>query len=103
MLRLNDIRLHVIQLCVGTLRFKLKKMLFNFQTGKSVGLDLGLNDMVVTSDNFKSGRFIEKSLEKRIRLQQRKYSKRRNRAKLIIKESSDSLRIHDLKMLKKLV
>lgn len=29
------------------------------KTGKVVGLDLGLNDMVATSDNIKSGRFIE--------------------------------------------
>lgn len=67
------------------------------KTGKVVGLDLGLNDMVATSDNIKSGRFIEKSLEKRIRLQQRKYSKRRHRAKLTIKESTDSLQNHDFK------
>ena len=71
------------------------------KTGKVVGLDLGLNDMVATSDNIKSGRFIEKSLEKRIRFQQRKYSKRRHRVKLTIKESTDSLQIHDFKNVEK--
>lgn len=71
------------------------------KTGKTVGLDLGLNDMIATSDNFKSGRFIEKPLEKRIRSQQRKYSKRRYRAKATIKESSGSLQIHDFKNVEK--
>lgn len=71
------------------------------KTVKVVGLDLGLNDMIATSDNIKSGRFIEKSLEKRIRLQQRKYSKCRHRAKVAIKESSDSLQIYDFKNVEK--
>lgn len=71
------------------------------KTGKVVGLDLGLNDMVATSDNIKSGRFIEKSLEKRIMSQQRKYSKRRHRAKVTIKESLDSFQIHDFKNVEK--
>lgn len=71
------------------------------KTGKVVGLDLGLNDMVVASDGFKSGRFIEQSLENYIKLQQRKYSKRRHRAKLAIKQSSDSLQIHDFKNVEK--
>ena len=67
------------------------------KTGKVVGLDLGLNDMVTTSDNFKSGCFNEQSLENLIKLQQRKYSKRRHRAKLAIKENIDSLHIYDCK------
>lgn len=71
------------------------------KTGKVVGLDLGLNDMIATSDIIKSGRFIEKSLEKRIRLQQRKYSKRRHRAKSTIKQSTDSLHIYDFKNVEK--
>lgn len=71
------------------------------KTGKVVGLDLGLNDMVATSDNFKSGRFLEQSLEKQIRLQQCKYSKRKHRAKSTIKQSTDSLHIHDFKNVEK--
>lgn len=71
------------------------------KTGKAIGLDLGLNDMVATSDNFKSGRFNEQSLEKRIRSQQRKYSKRRHRAKSTIKQSTDSLHIYDFKNVEK--
>lgn len=71
------------------------------KTGKAIGLDLGLNDMVATSDNFKSGRFNEQSLEKRIRSQQRKYSKRRHRAKSTIKQSTDLLHIYDFKNVEK--
>lgn len=71
------------------------------KTGKAIGLDLGLNDMVATSDNFKSGRFNEQSLEKRIRSQQHKYSKRRHRAKSTIKQSTDSLYIYDFKNVEK--
>lgn len=82
--------------------FQIEEDIVQFpKTGKVVGLDLGLNDMIATSDNFKSGRFIEKPLEKRIRSQQRKYSKRRHRAKVTIKESSDSLQIHDFKNVEK--
>lgn len=82
--------------------FQIEEDIVQFpKTGKVVGLDLGLNDMVATSNNFKSGRFIEKTLEKRIRSQQRKYSKRRYRAKAIIKESSGSLQIHDFKNVEK--
>lgn len=71
------------------------------KTGKVVGVDLGLNDMVVTSDGFKSGRFIEKSLENHIKAQQQKYSTRRHRAELTVKQSSDSLQINDFKNVKK--
>ena len=71
------------------------------KTGKVVGLDLGLNDMVATSDGFKSGRFIEKSLENRINAQQCKYDKRRHCAELIIKQSLDSLQIDDFKNVEK--
>lgn len=71
------------------------------KTGKVVGLDLGLNDMVTTSDNFKSGRFNEQLLENLIKLQQRKYSKRRHCAKLAIKESTDSLHIYNFKNVEK--
>ena len=71
------------------------------KTGKVVGLDLGLNDMVATSDGFKSGRFIEKSLENHIKLQQSKYNKRRYRAELTIKQGLDSLQINDFKNVEK--
>ena len=71
------------------------------KTGKVVGLDFGLKDMVTTSDNFKSGRFSEQSLENSIKLQQCKYSKRRFCAELVIKESLDSLQIHDFKNVEK--
>ena len=71
------------------------------KTGKVVGVDLGLNDMVVTSDGFKSGRFIEKSLENHIKAQQQKYSTRRHRAELTVKQSSDSLQINDFKNVEK--
>lgn len=82
--------------------FQIEEDIVQFpKTGKVVGLDLGLNDMIATSDNFKSGRFIEKPLEKRIRSQQRKYSKRKHRAKSTIKESIDSLQIHDFKNVEK--
>lgn len=82
--------------------FQIEEDIVSFpKTDKVVGLDLGLNDMVATSDGFKSGRFIEKSLENRIKAQQRKYNKRRHRAELTVKQSSDSLQINDFKNVEK--
>ena len=54
------------------------------KTNKVVGLDLGLTDMVVSSDDFKSGRFLETDLEKEIKSKQRIHSRRRHRAKVEI-------------------
>ena len=54
------------------------------KTNKVVGLDLGLTDMVVSSDGFKSGRFLELGLENKIKSNQRIHSKRRHRAKVEI-------------------
>ena len=54
------------------------------KTNKVVGLDLGLTDMVVSSDGFKSGRFLENELEKEIKSKQRIHSRRRHRAKVEI-------------------
>ena len=54
------------------------------KTNKAVGLDLGLIDLVVGSDGFKSGRFLEPELEKEIKSKQRVYSKRRHYANVKI-------------------
>ena len=54
------------------------------KTNKSVGLDLGLADMVIGSDGFKSGRFLVPELENEIKSKQRVYSKRRHYAKVKI-------------------
>lgn len=51
------------------------------KTNKTVGLDLGLTDMVIGSDGFKSGRFLVSELENEIRSKQKIYSKRRSYAK----------------------
>ena len=51
------------------------------KTNKTVGLDLGLTDMVIGSDGFKSGRFLVPELENEIKSKQRIYSKRRRYAK----------------------
>ena len=51
------------------------------KTNKTVGLDLGLTDMVIGSDGFKSGRFLVPELENEIKSKQRVYSKRRGYAK----------------------
>ena len=51
------------------------------KTNKKVGLDLGLTDMVIGSDGFKSGRFLVPELENEIKSKQRIYSKRRSYAK----------------------
>lgn len=50
------------------------------KTNKTVGLDLGLNDMVIGSDGFKSGRFLVLELEHEINSKQRVYSKRKHYA-----------------------
>lgn len=54
------------------------------KTNKSVGLDLGLTDMVIGSDGFKSGRFSVPELENEIKSKQKVYSKRRHYAKVKI-------------------
>ena len=51
------------------------------KTNKTVGLDLGLTDMVIGSDGFKSGRFLVPELENEIKSKQKIYSKRRSYAK----------------------
>lgn len=50
------------------------------KTNKTVGLDLGLTDMVIGSDGFKSGRFLVPELENEIKSKQRVYSKRKHYA-----------------------
>lgn len=50
------------------------------KTNKAVGLDLGLTDMVIGSDGFKSGRFLEHNLECKIKSKTKVYSKRRHYA-----------------------
>lgn len=54
------------------------------KTHKAVGLDLGLTDMVIGSDGFKSGRFLLPELENEIKSKQKVYSKRRHYAKVKI-------------------
>lgn len=54
------------------------------KTNKTVGLDLGLTDMVIGSDGFKSGRFSVPELENEIKSKQKVYSKRRHYAKVKI-------------------
>ena len=54
------------------------------KTNKSVGLDLGLTDMVIGSDCFKSGRFLVSELENEIKSKQKVYSKRKHYAKIKI-------------------
>lgn len=50
------------------------------KTNKTVGLDLGLTDMVIGSDGFKSGRFLVPELENEIKSKQRIYSRRKHYA-----------------------
>ena len=54
------------------------------KTGKVVGIDVGLTDLAVYSDGFKSGRFLEKELTDKIERSQSVYSKRRHYAKVKI-------------------
>ena len=54
------------------------------KTNKTVGLDLGLTNMVIGSDGFKSGRFLVPDLENEIKSKQKIYSKRRHYAKVKI-------------------
>lgn len=54
------------------------------KTNKAVGLDLGLIDLVVGSDGFKSGRFLVPELDKKINFRQKIYSKRRHYANVKI-------------------
>ena len=54
------------------------------KTGKTIGIDVGLTDLAVYSDGFKSGRFLEKELTDKIERSQSVYSKRRHYAKVKI-------------------
>lgn len=54
------------------------------KTNKTVGLDLGLTDMIIGSDGFKSGRFLAPDLENEIKFKQKVYSKRRHYAEVKI-------------------
>lgn len=54
------------------------------KTNKTVGLDLGLTDMVVGSDGLKSGRFLVPGLDNKIKSKQKIYSKRRHYANVKI-------------------
>lgn len=54
------------------------------KTNKTVGLDLGLTDLVIGSDGFKSGRFLVPELENEIKSKQRVYSKRKHYANVKI-------------------
>lgn len=54
------------------------------KTGKSIGIDVGLTDLAVYSDGFKSGRFLERGLTDKIDRAQSVYSKRRHYAKVKI-------------------
>lgn len=65
--------------------FQVEAQLNEFEkTHKTVGLDLGLTDMVIGSDGFKSGRFLVPELESEIKSKQKVYSKRRHYAKIKI-------------------
>ena len=54
------------------------------KTGKAVGIDVGLTDLAVSSDGFRSGRFLEKELTDKIEHSHSVYSKRRHYAKVKI-------------------
>ena len=54
------------------------------KTGKSIGIDVGLTDLAVYSDGFKSGRFLDKELTDKIERSHSVYSKRRHYAKVKI-------------------
>lgn len=60
------------------------------KTNKSVGLDLGLTNMVVGSDGFKSGRFLESKLEEDIKSKQKIYSKRKDYANAKIAKGNET-------------
>lgn len=65
--------------------FQVETVVNEFEkTNKTVGLDLGLTDMVIGSDGFKSGRFLVPELENEIKSKQKVYSKRRHYAKVKI-------------------
>ena len=65
--------------------FQVESQINEFEkTHKTVGLDLGLTDMVIGSDGFKSGRFLVPELESKIKSNQQVYSKRRHYAKVKI-------------------
>lgn len=64
------------------------------KTNKPVGLDLGLTDMVIGSDGFKSGRFLVPELEDEIKSKQRVYSKRKHYADVKIAMDKNMKVIH---------
>lgn len=60
------------------------------KTNKSVGLDLGVADLAISSDGIKYNTFHVEDLEDKAKLWQRKFSKRRHRAKVCIESDKYS-------------
>ena len=56
------------------------------KTGKSVGLDVGIANLAISSDGIKYGTFNAKWLEKQATNWQRKYSKRRRQATIAVRQ-----------------
>lgn len=69
------------------------------KTGKVVGIDLGVHDLAITSDGVKYPKLQFKSLEKKARLWQRKYSKRLHDVKNIVAtHNHDKSRLYDIEV-----
>jgi putative transposase len=66
------------------------------KTGKTVGIDVGIVDLAVSSDGIKYGTFNAKWAEKQATIWQRKYSKRRHQATVAIRQWN-----HNCKTVKK--
>ena len=56
------------------------------KTGKTVGLDVGITDLAISSDGIKYGIFNAKWAEKQATIWQRKYSKRRHQATIAVRQ-----------------
>lgn len=56
------------------------------KTGKVVGIDLGLSDLIITSDHNKVVKYTTKHLDHQARLWQRKFDRRKNQAKVAVRQ-----------------
>lgn len=56
------------------------------KTGKKVGLDLGLSDLIITSDQNKFAKFTTKHLDYKAKLWQRKFDRRKNQANINVRQ-----------------
>ena len=69
------------------------------KTGQSVGLDVGIADLAISSDGIKYGTFNAKWLEKQSVIWQRKYAKRKHQATINVRHWNHNHKIGEMQVI----